>query len=124
MAIAIANLSDTIAGVKCCDSTLLGSPFLIESENQRDPYCDAFAEYMARMLVEINPNPSTIAFYTAKKYGLRISPSWNRPFSGAIFLKELEGLQRLARKQDLVLLCDRNCLPKRCHLETIKAWLD
>lgn len=117
----IENLRHTQIGIRCDRSSILGSPFLMTCEAERDPSCDAFSEYMAEMATQATPSPAEIAFKIAKKYSLKISPSWKRPHSGAVFLAELEGLQNIAARGDLTLLCW--CKPKRCHLETIKAWL-
>lgn len=39
-----------------------------------------------------------------------------------LFLKELKRLYKLAQTQDIVLGCF--CAPRRCHADTIKAFLD
>lgn len=117
----IKNLRDTQAGIRCDRTSILGNPFELRSELERDLVCDAFSKYMAEMVSQLNPNSSEIAFRIAQRYGLKIAQSWKRPHSGAIFMLELEGLRNLARKGDLTILCW--CKPKRCHLETIKAWI-
>ena len=117
----IGNLCNTRIGIRCDRTTILGNPFEMRSELERDLVCDAFSEYMAEMVSQANPNPSAIAFYLSQKYSLKISTSWKRPHSGAIFILELQGLLSLASKGDLTILCW--CAPKRCHLETIKAWI-
>lgn len=76
-------------------SSVLGNPFRMYDESQRDAVCDKYAAYFARKV-------------EAKDEA---------------FMQELRRLYKIHRKYGkLVLYCW--CVPKRCHAETIKAFLD
>lgn len=72
----------------------LGNPFVMTSEADRNLVCDQYEAWFQER-VKAN-DPKVVA--------------------------ALSRLQRLAVDGDLVLGCF--CAPKRCHGETIKAWLD
>ena len=72
----------------------LGNPFVMKSEADRDAVCDQYQAWFDRKV---------------KNGDERV-------------MNELRRLYRLAKKGDLVLGCF--CAPKRCHGETIKAFLE
>jgi len=72
----------------------LGNPFAMKSEADRDAVCDQYQAWFD---------------HKVKNGDERV-------------MDELRRLYRLAKKGDLVLGCF--CAPKRCHGETIKAFLE
>ena len=80
-----------------CDRghSVLCNPFKISSEEERDDSCNKFQAYFDKKVRE-------------KK--------------DVAFMEELRRIYHLALKQDIVLACW--CYPKRCHTQTIKAFLE
>lgn len=72
----------------------LGNPYVMRGENDRDRVCDAYAAWFAARVQARDPR----------------------------VLEELKRLYKIAREGDLVLGC--YCAPRRCHGDTIKAFLD
>ena len=72
----------------------LGNPFMKKSEADRDAVCDQYQAWFDR---KVEAGDERV-------------------------MNELRRLYRLAKKGDLVLGCF--CAPKRCHGETIKAFLE
>lgn len=81
--------------IKVDRSSVLGNPYHMHDESMRDKVCDKYAEYFN----------STI----------------DNPKSHQSFLKELNRIKLLAENNNIALGCW--CYPKRCHAETILAWL-
>lgn len=75
-------------------SSVLGNPFYMYNESQREAVCDRYEEY----------------FSTTVK--LRRKD----------FMDELHRIYVLSLEQDITLLCW--CSPKRCHAETIKRYIE
>lgn len=75
-------------------SSLLGNPFHMINESERDYVCDRYKQYFER----------------------RVHAGDRR------FREELSRIAEIAKESDVTLLCW--CYPKRCHAETIKKWLD
>jgi hypothetical protein len=120
--ITIANLRNTKEGVRCDRSSILGNPFEMRAEAERDPVCDAYDEYFYTMATNLNANASIIAYNLCKKYGLTLSKKWKRPYSSGVFLAAIEDLWHISKLKQLTLLCW--CEPKRCHCQTIKQHLE
>ena len=72
----------------------LGNPFPISPKLSRDEACDVYHHWFHTQIQNKNP----------------------------VVLQELRRLFRLAKQEDVTLGCF--CAPKRCHGETIKAFLD
>ncbi len=81
---------------KCDRSTPLGNPFIMHSESERDQVCDKYHDW----------------FYT----------NLNPDLSPVNFLDYLDEILQQVRKRSVTLGCW--CVPKRCHCETIKEWLE
>lgn len=76
-------------------ASVLGNPYHLENESQRDNVCELYKDYFNEKMKDINS-----AFY-----------------------KEVERLYSLLKKHGkLELFCW--CTPKRCHAETIKQYLE
>ena len=76
-------------------SSVLGNPFHMVDESQRDKVCDKYETYFKRMVED-----TSTAFY-----------------------KEIERLYAIFKKYGkLELFCW--CAPKRCHAQTIKQYLE
>lgn len=74
----------------------LGNPFYMKDESQRDAVCDAYAKWLYEE-VHVKRNP--------------------------VLHAELSRLRRLMHERGtLILGC--YCSPKRCHADTIKAYLE
>lgn len=98
MSIEIMNLRNTRPSqpwdVKIDRSSVLGNPFPMRNESQRNAVCDKYAVYLA---IEIK-KPGKIR-------------------------EEMIRLYRLYKQyRELRLFCW--CAPKRCHAETIRQWLN
>jgi len=76
--------------------TPLGNPFVMNDESERDDVCDAYERWFNEQLA---------------------SNASHAPFTLA-----LRHLETLAAHGDLILGC--YCAPKRCHGDTIKAYLE
>lgn len=72
----------------------LGNPYPMRSERDRDRVCDLYKHWFNDKVARNDPG----------------------------VMRELERLQMLHAHGDLVLGCF--CAPKRCHADTIKAWLE
>jgi hypothetical protein len=82
--------------------SVLGNPYFMKDETQRDKVCDDYAEYFRQKL---------IAFETG-----------NAVASTVRFVNKLRSLVEIHQKYNkLRLFCW--CAPKRCHAETIRAWI-
>jgi hypothetical protein len=75
-------------------NSILGNPYLITKENNRDMVCDEFDTYFKEALLD---KDSIISTY-------------------------IRGLEEESKTKDIVLLCF--CKPLRCHTDTIKNYLD
>jgi len=72
----------------------LGNPFPMQNESQRDEVCDKYKAWFDKQVKDNNP----------------------------IVMNELRRLYTIAKVGDLKLGCF--CAPKRCHGDTIKAFLE
>lgn len=72
----------------------LGNPFVMRNEQDRDRVCDIYKRWFDDKVARNDPH----------------------------VMRALEYLQMLHARGDLVLGC--YCAPKRCHADTIKAWLE
>jgi hypothetical protein len=79
-------------------TTPLGNPFYMADESHRDEVCERYESWFQHLLQEHKEGKRYQAFC------------------------QLRHLLEEARKGDIVLMCW--CAPKRCHAETIKAWLE
>lgn len=75
-------------------ASVLGNPYYMYSEAQRDKVCDEYAIWFSKQM----------------------SNKESKVYS------EIETLTSIAINYNLELLC--HCAPKRCHAETIKAAID
>lgn len=83
-----------IYDVKVDRTSVLGNPFFMKSEAQRDEVCDKYETYFK-----------------------------NKIKTDYVFINELNNLVKLYEEYgNLRLFCW--CSPKRCHAETIKKWLE
>lgn len=74
-------------------ASILGSPFVLKNEKDRDKICDKYDVYFQKQIID------------------------NKEFLSA--LKEI--LYIYTQYKKVRLFCW--CVPKRCHAETIKKWL-
>lgn len=75
-------------------ASVLGNPYYMHSEAQRDTVCDEYETWFSDQM----SNKESYVY------------------------SEIETLTSIAINYDLELLC--HCAPKRCHAETIKAAID
>ena len=75
-------------------ASILGNPFILKGESHRDEVCDKYNEYF-----HIKKNDD-VGFYSELKKLLNIYKYYGK----------------------IRLFCW--CVPKRCHAETIKEWLE
>jgi hypothetical protein len=114
-------------------SSILGNPFYLANTNDdaaRDNVCDAYEAYFTKMValggVTIIQDSPTITkaliSQIAKDKGLRLSYFDRVPTPGE-FNNVLEDIKLECDEESTIrLLCW--CAPKRCHADTIKAYLD
>jgi hypothetical protein len=86
-------------------TTALGNPFYMADESKRDEVCDKFEEYFRNSVLEAKNLPAS-----------NKNDSLRKAYDYLMHLRELSG------KGQLVLLCW--CKPKRCHGDTIAAWIN
>lgn len=117
--ITIGNLrnKDT-TGLRCDRSSVLGNPFEMKTEDQRNPACDAFGQYFD--LVVGGVEPADAVKYMAQTIRLKVGRAWKAPTRDQ-FMVELKQIEEIARESPCTLLCW--CNPKRCHVETIVNYL-
>lgn len=82
---------------------LLGNPFRVTTEAERDESCDSFQLWFADV-IELKGNTRVY-----NQQGMRMYP-------------EIKRLELLSLVENIELACF--CKPKRCHCDTIKAHLD
>jgi hypothetical protein len=82
--------------IKIDRSSVLGNPFKMYRESQRDLVCDQYADRFVRITTGEVKNEA--------------------------FMNELRRIYKVALKQDVALGCW--CYPQRCHGLTIKEYLD
>jgi hypothetical protein len=87
------DLADAI-NIRVDRSSVLGNPFTLNTESNRDRVCDRYEKYFIDKLDSVNPQSKEIR---------RI-------------------ISLIDRGHDINLQCW--CSPKRCHAETIKEFLD
>jgi len=82
-------------GATPCDrSTVLGNPFVMRHESERDSVCDEYERYFSNKIASQDP----------------------------VYLNELRKLYKLGKQQGYLKLgC--HCAPKRCHADTIANFL-
>ena len=110
----IRHLSNTPSTtfIKADRSSVLGNPFHMSHEYERDAVCDAFDEYFSSVMNREDPDITSIA----DKYKVSLSPVYKgSPSSIRSYISSL------SRYQDITLLCW--CYPKRCHTSSIKDYL-
>ena len=80
--------------IRCDRASVLGNPFRMDKEAQRDWSCDEYRKYFQKKVSDTDP----------------------------AFIADMNRILAIAKEKDVVLACW--CYPKRCHTETIKAWLE
>lgn len=76
-------------------SSVLGNPFYMSNESMRDEVCDKYQQYFDKKVTEKTDDE---------------------------FMNELRRIYKLAKHSKVYLACW--CAPKRCHAETIKAFIE
>ena len=89
--------------IKIDRSSVLGNPFFMKSEDQRDIVCNQYEQYFGAIV--------------QNWIGGCIIEKKNEEF-----VNELWRIGQLSKTQDIALACW--CAPKRCHGETIKDFID
>lgn len=80
--------------IKVDRSSILGNPFKMNDESDRDRVCDEYKEYFYKKIKLKNPN----------------------------FITELNRIYNLSYENNIALGCW--CIPLRCHAEVIKEYID
>jgi len=89
---------------------LLGNPFWMGKEADRDRVCDEFEPLFEHVMKEKGQvSGDALALLGGKDRAMGM-------------YKRMRELYKIARAQDVELACF--CAPKRCHCETIKRFLD
>lgn len=98
-------------------SSVLGNPFEMLMESERDKVCEAFQEYFDLVMRGHNPSLKEIA----EKYQVRLSGKY-KGSPELIRLRIRDLTTQYLRDKNLSLMCW--CKPKRCHATTIKNYLE
>ena len=116
----VTNFPDGLA-VWCDRRSALGNPFELCGESSRIDVCDAYEIYFDEVVHRWG-SPADVAHEMVSSGGWFVSfaKSWRRPIRGE-FMTELKRLELLAKDGSLGLGCW--CHPKRCHCDTIAAYL-
>lgn len=120
----VTNFPDGLA-VWCDRRSALGNPFELGSKESRDDVCDAYQDYFEQVVHAWDPMQA--ASPLAEIFGLTLAKAWKQPTRDE-FMAALEDLESVARDvnrscrtRSLGLACW--CHPKRCHCDTIAAYL-
>ena len=108
-------------GISGDRNSLLGNPFHMgKDEGLRDPVCDAYGAYFSTVIGGAEPIPT--ATRIAKEQGLNLASAWKSPTRDSFVsaLAVLEQRQRDGKPSKVMCWC----APKRCHLDTVKDYLD
>jgi hypothetical protein len=116
----VTNFPDGLA-VWCDRRSALGNPFELRGESSRIDVCDAYGIYFDEV-VNRWASPTDVAheMVSSGRWFVSFAKSWRRPIRGE-FMAELARLESLAKDGPLGLGCW--CHPKRCHCDTIAAYL-
>ena len=108
-------------GIRGDRASVLGNPFdMGKDEGLRDRVCDAYEAYFQAVLD--GAEPSTAADEIADQAKLKLASAWKRP-SRTDFMAEVDRIEALiSQGKPIKLLCW--CAPCRCHLDTVKNYLD
>lgn len=117
MSFTVGNLRNTKAGIRCDRTSILGNPFLMSTEENRDVAVKAYREYLYLVACTWE-DPECAAKEIAEKYGLNIAPAW-RKSENHDFLAELSRIENMS---SATLLCW--CSPKVCHCDVLVSYLN
>lgn len=117
MTYTVANLRVQKQGVRCDRASVLGNPFDLRNESERDAVIQAFRKYLWEVC-HVWEEPEHAAMAIAEKMGLAIAPKWKKPTREALVLE----IQRLEQMESATLLCW--CSPKPCHCDIIVRYLE
>ena len=92
--------------VKVDRSSVLGNPFYMKDESQRNKVCDKYQEYFDNKIRESLPDYSQPYKYTQHNE----------------FMLRIISIANLAKRHNVALGCW--CYPKRCHAETILKYIE
>lgn len=101
-------------------ATVLGNPFVMNCESERNAVCEAYDEWL-RLNVE-STHPTVVNVYkVAQKYGVKVQVR-RKVVNSLKVQQELNRiLKLLSSGQTVVLNCW--CAPKRCHGDSVKELL-
>lgn len=120
MNLLVASLRQTKIGIRCDRSSVLGNPFQMKDESERDAVVEGFRIYLNKVALKgIDPDIAAIAI--AKQHKLSLSETWE-PKTRAHIINELNRIQSLSERSDVTLLCW--CAPKKCHCDIIVNYLN
>lgn len=117
MTYTVVNLKTTKMGIRCDRASVLGNPFDLRNESERDAVIQAYRKYLWEV-VHTWEDPVNSATHIAMDKGLAIASKWKRPTREALVME----LQRIEEMQSATLLCW--CAPKACHCDVIVRYLD
>jgi|GEM_PF-901782 len=115
IAVTVGNLRNTQQGIKVDRSSVLGNPFKMRHEGERDAVCDGYEHYFEKVLAE--GEPIKVANQVAQERALEITDVWKRPTQQQFIaeLDRVEGALRKNPKQPVLCWCAK----ARCHGETL-----
>lgn len=119
--ILIGNLRRTKAGVRCDRTSVLGNPFEMIIESERDAVCDAYRQHLNNVVVKKQDTIASI-WSCSDQFNVLVSDKFDEHRAARdSMLAELKRLYYKAHSVQTTLL--GWCAPKRCHCETIRNFL-
>lgn len=104
-------------GYLCDRTSVLGNPFHMFAEPERDAVVDAFRKYLNEVAIK-GADPVDVVPGLAQEYKVMQSGGWKCPSRDQV----LAELAKLEAKSEVRLLCW--CAPLACHCDVIKAYLE
>ena len=119
MKIKVVNLrkNRSVQGYRCDRTSVLGNPFHMFAEPERDAVVSAFREYLHEVANK-GASPVEVVPGLAQKYNVMQSGAWQSPSRDQV----MTDLAKLEAMSEVRLLCW--CAPLACHCDVIKAYLE
>jgi hypothetical protein len=116
MNINIGNLRHTKVGIKCDRTSVLGNPFWMRDESDRDDVCQFHQEYFDLVTRHEYEPKEAIDVILNRYSGAHLVKGWKIPSREEV----IAALDRISDGDTI--LCW--CTPKRCHLDTVTQFLE
>lgn len=114
------NLKRKREGIRCDRLSILGNPFYMRHEGERERVIKAFEEYFYECL-NSPPNYIVSLQSIADNHNVVVAYNWKPLKAGDIQQSIKTLLDQLIISKQITLLCW--CKPKDCHLDIVKDYL-